>query len=105
MKPIVLKIDSSHSESTVVQIVVSGKTLERRAPMGAMRAQAILPLISELLTEQQISLTDITAIEVFPGPGSYTGLRVGFAIGNMLSTLLGIPMNGNTLPKLPTYTL
>jgi len=104
MKPVIVRIDSSNSDRTMVQLIIEGIVHENRAPQGAMRAQAILPIIVELLADNAISLSDVTAIEVFPGPGSYTGLRVGFAVGNMLSTLLNIPINGGAPPKLPTYT-
>lgn len=58
-----------------------------------------------LLSIQNLRLEDIQAIEIYPGPGSYTGLRVGFAIANTLGYMLHIPVNGKVYPQmaLPTY--
>ena len=63
------------------------------------KAQEFLPSI------QHINLKDIESIEIYPGPGSYTGLRVGFAIAHTLGYLLRVPVNGKKYPHmaLPTY--
>ena len=51
-------------------------------------------MIMELLKAQSSKLQAITEIEVNPGPGSFTGLRVGAAIANALGYALKIPVNG-----------
>jgi tRNA threonylcarbamoyladenosine biosynthesis protein TsaB len=62
-------------------------------------------MLTEMLAAQSLSLDDLKEIEVHPGPGSYTGLRVGFTIANALGYLLGIPVNGKTMadPAVPVY--
>ena len=45
----------------------------------------------------------LTGIEVFKGPGSFTGLRVGVAIANALGAAMDIPVNGKKQLVEPTY--
>lgn len=88
-------IDSSGSEAILVGLEIGdGKQYERKRPVSQAKAQEVLPMIEELLIKQSLTLDDITAIRVNTGPGSYTGLRVGIAIANMLGALLWVPING-----------
>jgi tRNA threonylcarbamoyladenosine biosynthesis protein TsaB len=48
--------------------------------------------IQKLLQENEIKPTDLKAIGVTGGPGSYTGIRVGLATAKGLSFALQIPM-------------
>ena len=48
-----------------------------------------LPLIDKILKDRNLSLSDISEVDSFPGPGSYTGLRIGAAIANALNYSLG----------------
>jgi len=45
--------------------------------------------IEKVLKKANLKLTDINNFEAHPGPGSYTGLRVGAAIINALNFALG----------------
>ena len=99
-----LSLDTTHSEHTRVALIHEGQTYEKTAPHSVLRAQNILPLLEVLLREHDVHLSDISEITVAPGPGSYTGLRVGFAVGNMLALLLQIPLNGKIPPSFPLYS-
>ncbi len=88
-------IDSSGSDAIRVALESSdGEQHELKKPASKSKAQEALPMIDELLGEQGLTLADVTAIRVNTGPGSYTGLRVGIAMANMLGFLLGVPING-----------
>lgn len=89
-----LIIDTSRSDVIRVSFMDdnNNQTLKER-DMRVSKAQEALPLISELLDTSSHVLGDITSIRVNTGPGSYTGLRVGVAIANMLGVLLGVPIN------------
>ncbi len=89
-----LLIDTSDTKHIQVAIVHDGKRYERVLPSKIARAQTVLPLTEELLREASIHLVDLTEIQIVDDGASYTGLRVGFAIANMLGKLLGIPVNG-----------
>ena len=63
------------------------------------KSQKLLPFIDEILKKEGKSLSDISEIQVNPGPGSFTGLRVGVAVANTLGWVLGVTVNGKDLRK------
>ena len=79
-----LYIDTSSNQQTIVQI--GDKKLVKNS--SVWKSQMVLPMIKELLGDEPID--KITQIEINPGPGSFTGLRVGMAIANALGFALGI---------------
>ena len=87
-----LYIDTSNRNQTILRL--GSKEIQ-----GAGQAQVLLSLL------EHEDLKTVTEIVVNEGPGSYTGLRVGFAIANTLGYLLGVSVNGNVYPDtaLPTY--
>ena len=52
----------------------------------------LIPEIAALLHKQQVTLSDIEAIVVVSGPGSFTGIRVGLSTAKGLSAGAGIPL-------------
>ena len=48
--------------------------------------------IRSLLNDQNKDWQDIKAVVVYKGPGSFTGLRIGFSVGNALAYGNGIPI-------------
>lgn len=92
-KSVILSIDTSDNKKIEVGLIFSGKT-KSKTVTNTWSSQRLLPLIDEMLAENNIKPTDLTEIKVNPGPGSYTGLRVGAAVANTLSYLLKIPVNG-----------
>ena len=89
-----LIIDTRSNEKTIIALVVDGKKMEESLQTNHTHSQAVLPLIEKIITQQHISLSDITHIEVPVDTGSYTGRRVGAAIAQTLGTLLSISVNG-----------
>lgn len=92
-------IDTAERTKTVVQLVLEGEVFKKVREGNDRRNQAVLPMITELLKEHELSFQDLTAIEVNPGPGSFTGVRVGVSIANALSYILKIPVNGKIFQK------
>jgi len=95
---VILKIDSSHIKQTVVSIITDKAVFEKKIVSQFHTSQQVLPMIESLLSEHNLTLTDVASIEVASGPGSFTGLRVGVAIANALGLLLDIPVNGKKTP-------
>jgi tRNA threonylcarbamoyladenosine biosynthesis protein TsaB len=52
----------------------------------------LIPEIATLLQKQQATMSDIEAIVVVNGPGSFTGIRVGVSTAKGLSEGAGIPL-------------
>lgn len=55
-------------------------------------ARLLLPMIDALLSQTGVAKTDLSAIAVGKGPGSYTGLRIGVSTAKGLCTALDIPL-------------
>ncbi len=59
-----------------------------------MHSTYLGPFIDKLLKDNGICVTDIDAIAVSKGPGSYTGLRIGVSMAKGLCYGLGKPLIG-----------
>lgn len=88
-----LFIDTSSNEETVVGLEKNGKEYFYKKPLDSRKSQVLLPMIEKFLQKHQISLSDLTEIEINTGPGSFTGLRVGLSVANALSSFVDIPIN------------
>jgi tRNA threonylcarbamoyladenosine biosynthesis protein TsaB len=51
----------------------------------------ILSEIENLLNDLDANYGLLTGVVIFAGPGSFTGLRIGFAVSNTLAASLNIP--------------
>lgn len=56
----------------------------------------LLQKIQNLLDKQDISLDILTSVIIYEGPGSFTGLRIGFSVANSLGYALRIPVSSAT---------
>lgn len=61
-------------------------------PEGYVHAEQLNVLIQGLLDENNISMSDLDAIAVSAGPGSYTGLRIGVASAKGFCYALNVPL-------------
>ncbi len=75
----ILAIDSSARAGSAA--IVKDRTLlgETFINVGLTHSQMLMPMITDLLKNTDISLDDIDAFAVSIGPGSFTGLRIGLA--------------------------
>ncbi|MFZ4105807.1 tRNA (adenosine(37)-N6)-threonylcarbamoyltransferase complex dimerization subunit type 1 TsaB [Flavobacterium sp.] len=62
------------------------------AELGYSHAEKLHLFIEEVINEAGISNSDLNAIAVSQGPGSYTGLRIGVSAAKGLSYALKIPL-------------
>ena len=62
------------------------------------KSQELLPFLEKALKQNGKSLKDITHIAVNPGPGSFTGIRVGQSVAYALGLALGISVDNLKLP-------
>ena len=80
------------------KLIHSEEVIEKNA-----HSRLINTLIETLLQKSNLSFSDISAIAVSKGPGSYTGLRIGTATAKAFCYALKIPLiSVNTLQSLAT---
>lgn len=66
----------------------------RRLGMERGQAEALMPLVAEVLAESDLAARDLALVAVTLGPGSFTGLRVGVAAARGLALAVGCPVVG-----------
>ena len=92
MSPSWLAIDTA-TDIASVAIGTADQTLAARALRGARQhAAQILPLIQQVLAAARTRLDDIGGIVVGDGPGSFTGLRIGWAAAKGLAHERDLPL-------------
>lgn len=79
-----------------VSIAKDGRMIALREANNASysHAEDLHHFIKEALEEASISTTDLDAIAVSKGPGSYTGLRIGVSAAKGLCFALDVPLIG-----------
>ncbi|WP_299437756.1 tRNA (adenosine(37)-N6)-threonylcarbamoyltransferase complex dimerization subunit type 1 TsaB [uncultured Rhodospira sp.] len=60
------------------------------------QAEALAPIVRAVLADAGLTATEMTAIAVTVGPGSFTGLRVGLSFARGLALAAGCPVLGVT---------
>lgn len=61
--------------------------------------------VKEVLTEANFDLSELSALVITAGPGSYTGLRVGFALVKSLSWVSEVPIIGVETTEAIAHTI
>ena len=90
----ILKIDTTISQEVTVELIEKESGLkDQLVQTQKLGSQVLLPLIVKILKKNKIGFSDLTGINVNPGPGSFTGTRVGVAVANALGFALNIPVN------------
>lgn len=89
-----LGIETSNSPLSVA-IVKDGQVLvEIVQNIKLTHSVSVMPTIEELLAKIDIKPSDVDAIAVSEGPGSYTGLRIGVTVAKSLAWSLKKPLVG-----------
>jgi tRNA threonylcarbamoyladenosine biosynthesis protein TsaB len=86
-----------------VSLAKDGKTIALKEfnNGGYSHAEKLHEFIKIVIAEANIAITDLNAIAVSKGPGSYTGLRIGVSAAKGLCFALNIPLISiNTLQSL-----
>lgn len=98
-----LCLDTSTKACTVALVDEKGSINERNLIEECYtHAEKLHVLIDEMLQESQMKFTDLNAIAVGKGPGSYTGLRIGVSAAKGFAFGCSIPLM--SLPTLQTMS-
>ena len=83
---------ATHSCSVAVS---SGAAVYQRQEVGQnVHSRVLLSMVEAVLGEAGMSVTDLDAVAVSEGPGSFTGLRIGIGVAQGLSYGVRCPMIG-----------
>lgn len=80
----ILALDAT-AEQCSAALLLDGRVLSRSQHAPRDHTQMLLAFVDTLLTEAQITLSDLDAIAFGAGPGSFTGLRIAASIAQGLA--------------------
>jgi tRNA threonylcarbamoyladenosine biosynthesis protein TsaB len=89
----ILNIETA-TKNCSVSVAKNGVTIlcKEIAEQGYSHAERLHVFINEIISEAGIELSDLSAIAVSQGPGSYTGLRIGVSAAKGLCYALDLPL-------------
>jgi tRNA threonylcarbamoyladenosine biosynthesis protein TsaB len=92
----VLAIDTALAacSAAVLDTGLLGLLASDSLPMARGHAEALMPLIADLMRRAELAFTDIDRVVVTTGPGSFTGLRVGIAAARGIALAADKPALG-----------
>jgi len=83
----------THNEIIKIILFKDGKIVDSKEKESSMQHSVYtMPLIDEVLKNNNLDSNDINEIIVVNGPGSFTGVRIGVTIAKTYSYLLNIPI-------------
>lgn len=90
---LILNLETA-TKNCSVALAKDGKTIACKeiAAQNFSHAEKLHVFIEEILSENNIQFSDLNAIAVSQGPGSYTGLRIGVSSAKGLCYALNIPL-------------
>ncbi|TJZ50816.1 tRNA (adenosine(37)-N6)-threonylcarbamoyltransferase complex dimerization subunit type 1 TsaB [Sphingobacterium olei] len=101
LKHYIIQIDTA-TEVCSVSISIEGVTLDQiQSSEPNMHASLLTSYVEQILSRNNLRFSDVSAVAVSMGPGSYTGLRIGVSTAKGLCYALDIPLIGiNTLESM-----
>ena len=87
----ILSIDAT-TEACSVALLLDGEVKQRFEVAPRRHTELILPMVRDLLLDAGIQLTELDAIAVDQGPGSFTGVRVSTGVAQGLAFAADRPL-------------
>ena len=89
----ILGIDTSSSQGGIA--LYDGRTLSTRFwPADRSHTTTLLAEIHHLLDRAGVRVRELAAVAIATGPGTFTGLRVGFGVAKGFHLATGVPLIG-----------
>ena len=95
--PLILGFDTSGPYVTAALIGGDAVLATRHEDMAKGQAERLMGLLTDVLDDAGMQLSDLTAMGVGIGPGNFTGIRISVAASRGLALSLGIPAIGVSL--------
>jgi len=89
-----LAIDTSSDESGIALYDASGVLAECAWRSGRRHAEQVLPTIELLMRHLEATPSELEAVAVATGPGSWSGLRVGMSLAKAMAAASELPILG-----------
>ncbi len=95
---LILAIDTALEACSVgvLDTVASRLIAQLSLPMARGHAEALMPLIDQVMKQSRVDFKDLDRIAVTTGPGSFTGLRVGLSAARGIALAANKPAVGVT---------
>jgi tRNA threonylcarbamoyladenosine biosynthesis protein TsaB len=90
-----LAIDTSTSDASVALVAESRLLAEVTWEVGQRHSVELLDRLRWVLETRSARFTDLTAIAVATGPGSFNGVRVALTVAKSLAFTLDVPLYGH----------
>ncbi len=92
----ILALDTSASACSVALWRHGGVVRSLRRDMERGHAEALMPMLRDVLDGAGCGAADLDLVAVTVGPGAFTGLRIGLAAARGLALAAGLPCFGAT---------
>ncbi|MFN4057600.1 MAG: tRNA (adenosine(37)-N6)-threonylcarbamoyltransferase complex dimerization subunit type 1 TsaB [Roseinatronobacter sp.] len=96
-EPVVLGFDTSAAHCAAALVCGDQVLAERALDMAKGQAEALVPLLEQVLQDAGKGWRDLAGIGVGVGPGNFTGIRLSVATARGLALGLGVPAIGVTM--------
>ena len=87
----ILAIECTHAALSVA-VKKDGAVTELKSADWWKAAEALVPLIAEVMAQSNLRNQELDCITVSSGPGSFTSLRIGMSVAKGMAYGLGIPL-------------
>ncbi len=89
--PKILALDTS-TDACSVALHCDGQAWEDFRVIPRQHTQALLPMVQQILAEHGLGVTDLDAIAVGRGPGSFAGIRIAMGAAQGLAFAAQLPL-------------
>lgn len=91
----ILALDTTTSACSVA-LLADEVEVSRSVMMERGHAEALLPMVRDVLNQACRTFADIDSVAVTIGPGAFTGVRIGLAAARGMALAAGVPCLGVT---------
>ena len=99
----ILAVETTGPECSVALIDENGNTFSECSGDVMSHLENLIPMTEQLLTENGIKKSEISAVAASIGPGSFTGIRIGVTTARTLSQALAVP--AVSVPTLDSFRM